>query len=224
MTRPEDTQSETTRCAWAANDAFLISYHDHEWGVPLHDDRALFEFLVLEGAQAGLSWLTILRKRPAYRIAFDDFDPHKVAGYSEAKVAELLANAGIVRNRLKIGAAVRNAQAFLAVQDEFGSFDTYIWQFVNGRPLLNKWKGMEYVPARTPQSDAMSKELVKRGSPSWARLSVMRSCRQSGWSTITWWSASGERNWFDANGQVRTLPMNLSSRSRPRSSSVIEVA
>ncbi len=164
MSPPENTRSENiTRCAWAAGDAFLIAYHDHEWGVPLHDDRALFEFLVLEGAQAGLSWLTILKKRPAYRVAFDQFDPQTVARYSEVKIAELLANAAIVRNRLKIRSAVQNAQAFLAVQDEFGSFDTYIWQFVNGRPLVNDWTGMEYVPARTAQSDAMSKDLIKRG-------------------------------------------------------------
>lgn len=163
MSGPEETRSENIRCAWATGDALLIAYHDHEWGAPLHDDRALFEFLVLEGAQAGLSWLTILKKRPAYRVAFDQFDPRKVAGYDEVKIAELLANAGIVRNRLKIRAAVRNAQAFLAVQDEFGSFDSYIWQFVSGKPLLNGWKGMEYVPARTAQSDAMSKDLIKRG-------------------------------------------------------------
>jgi DNA-3-methyladenine glycosylase I len=141
----------------------MTSYHDQEWGVPLHDDRALFEFLVLEGAQAGLSWLTILKKRPGYRAAFDRFNPRKVARYDEAKVAALLANSAIVRNRLKVRAAVQNAQALLAVQKEFGSFDSYIWKFVDGRPIQNHWRQMHDVPARTPQSDAMSKDLKKRG-------------------------------------------------------------
>jgi DNA-3-methyladenine glycosylase I len=151
-----------TRCAWA-RDALSIQYHDREWGVPLHDDRALFEFLILEGAQAGLSWSTILAKRPAYRAAFDRFDPRKVARYGEEKIAALLANPGIVRNRLKVRAAVRNAQAFLAVQKEFGSFDAYVWQFVGGRPLQSRWRRIEDVPARTAQSDALSKDLAKRG-------------------------------------------------------------
>jgi DNA-3-methyladenine glycosylase I len=151
-----------TRCAWA-RDALSIQYHDCEWGVPLHDDRALFEFLILEGAQAGLSWSTILAKRPAYRAAFDRFDPRKVARYGEEKIAALLANPGIVRNRLKVRAAVRNAQAFLAVQKEFGSFDAYVWQFVGGRPLQSRWRRIEDVPARTAQSDALSKDLAKRG-------------------------------------------------------------
>jgi DNA-3-methyladenine glycosylase I len=160
----EDAPSENAvRCGWAANDALLMAYHDQEWGVPLHDDRALFEFLVLEGAQAGLSWSTILKKRPAYRAAFDHFRPRKVARYSEVKIAALLANAGIVRNRLKIRAAVQNAQALLAVQKEFGSFDTYIWQFVGGQALQNRWRRMQEVPARTMESDAMSKDLAKRG-------------------------------------------------------------
>ena len=151
-----------TRCAWA-QDALSIQYHDREWGVPLHDDRALFEFLILEGAQAGLSWSTILAKRPAYRTAFDRFDPRKVARYGEEKIAALLENPGIVRNRLKVRAAVRNAQAFLAVQKEFGSFDAYVWQFVGGRPLQNRWRRIEDVPARTAQSDALSKDLAHRG-------------------------------------------------------------
>jgi len=151
-----------TRCAWA-RDALSIQYHDREWGVPLHDDRALFEFLILEGAQAGLSWSTILSKRPAYRAAFDRFDPRKVARYGEEKIAALLENPGIVRNRLKVRAAVRNAQAFLAVQKEFGSFDAYVWQFVGGRPLENRWRRIEDVPARTAQSDALSRDLAKRG-------------------------------------------------------------
>ena len=150
------------RCAWA-RDPLSIDYHDREWGVPLHDDRALFEFLILEGAQAGLSWSTILNKRPAYRAAFHRFDPRKVARYDEAQLAALLANPGIVRNRLKIAAAVRNAKAFLAVQKEFGSFDRYVWQFVGGEPRQNRWRKPSDVPARTAESDAMSKDLQKRG-------------------------------------------------------------
>ena len=141
----------------------MTAYHDREWGVPLHDDRALFEFLILEGAQAGLSWSTILKKRPGYRAAFDRFNPRKVARYDEVKIAALLANPAIVRNKLKIRATVQNAQALLAVQKEFGTFDTYIWQFVHGRPIQNQWPQMQDVPARTPQSDAMSKDLKKRG-------------------------------------------------------------
>jgi DNA-3-methyladenine glycosylase I len=151
------------RCAWAGSNALMMAYHDQEWGVPLHEDRALFEFLILEGAQAGLSWSTILNKRPAYRAAFDRFDPKKVARYDEAKIAALLENAGIVRNRLKIRGAVRNAQSFLAVQKEFGSFDAYIWQFTGGHPLQPRHRRPEDVPARTPESDAMSKDLAKRG-------------------------------------------------------------
>ena len=150
------------RCAWA-RDEISIAYHDAEWGVPLHDDRRLFELLILEGAQAGLSWITILKKRAAYRAAFDRFDPRKVARYDEARIAVLLANDGIVRNRLKIRAAVQNAQSFLAVQKEFGTFDRYIWQFVDGRPLQNRWRRVEQLPARTERSDAMSKDLAKRG-------------------------------------------------------------
>ncbi len=141
----------------------MIAYHDEEWGVPVHDDRRLFEFLILEGAQAGLSWETILNKRENYRWAFDRFDPKKVARYDRRKVRELLANAGIVRNRLKIAAAVSNARAFLAVQKEFGSFDHYIWQFVGGRPKSNDWGKSQRVPAFTPESDAMSKDLKLRG-------------------------------------------------------------
>jgi DNA-3-methyladenine glycosylase I len=151
-----------SRCGWAT-DPLSVVYHDEEWGVPVHDDRRLFEFLILEGAQAGLSWITILKKRPAYRAAFDRFDPRKVARYDDTKIAALLANDGIVRNRLKVRAAVRNAQAFLAVQKEFGSFDRYIWQFVGAKPLINRRRSHGDVPARTDQSDAMSKDLVKRG-------------------------------------------------------------
>ncbi|HEY7209749.1 MAG TPA: DNA-3-methyladenine glycosylase I [Bryobacteraceae bacterium] len=155
--------AEITRCSWAGTDPLMIEYHDREWGVPLHDDRALFEFLVLEGAQAGLSWMTILRKREAYRKAFDRFDPRKVAKYDDRKLASLLENPGIVRNRLKVHAAVRNARAFLAVQKEFGSFDKYVWAFVGGEPIVNRWRNTSQVPARTPESDALSKDLVQRG-------------------------------------------------------------
>lgn len=141
----------------------MIAYHDTEWGVPLHEDNAFFEFLILEGAQAGLSWSTILRKRDAYRAAFDHFQPRKVARYTEKKIESLLANPGIVRNRLKVLSAVRNAQAFLSIQKEFGSFDAYIWRFVEGRPIQSHLQATEAPPARTSQSDAMSKDLVKRG-------------------------------------------------------------
>lgn len=150
------------RCNWATNE-LNIPYHDTEWGVPVHDDRLLLEFLILEGAQAGLSWDTILRKREAYRKAFDNFDAVKVARYSDAKCSRLLLNEGIIRNRLKIASAVGNAKAFLAIQREFGSFDTYIWGFVGGKPIVNKPKGLGDVPARTEISDAISKDLKKRG-------------------------------------------------------------
>lgn len=150
------------RCGWAKND-LAIQYHDTEWGVPLHDDRGLFEFLILEGAQAGLSWDTILAKRENYRKAFDNFDAAKVAKYSEAKRAKLLLNPGIIRNRLKVASAVSNAKAFLKVQKEFGSFDKYIWNFVGGKPIVNKWKEIGQVPAKTEVSDAISKDLKKRG-------------------------------------------------------------
>ncbi|HEU0140668.1 MAG TPA: DNA-3-methyladenine glycosylase I [Bryobacteraceae bacterium] len=149
------------RCPWAKSDLDIL-YHDSEWGVPQHDDRVLFEFLILEGAQAGLSWATILKKRENYRSAFDGFDPAVIARYEERKIGELLANSGIVRNRLKISAAVRNARSFLDVIDEFGTFDRYIWQFVNGTPVVNAWRTVDEVPARTPVSDAMSKDLAKR--------------------------------------------------------------
>jgi DNA-3-methyladenine glycosylase I len=151
------------RCEWGNSSALYIDYHDKEWGVPVHDERTLFEFLILEGAQAGLSWSTILNKRQAYLQAFDHFEPTKVASYDDAKVQQLLANPGIVRNRLKIQAAIQNARSFLAVQDQYGSFDTYIWQFVDGKPVLNNWKSLQEIPATTKESDAMSKELKKRG-------------------------------------------------------------
>jgi DNA-3-methyladenine glycosylase I len=150
------------RCGWARNE-LAIRYHDEEWGVPVHDDRQWFEFITLEGAQAGLSWDTILRKRDAYRRAFKEFDPARVAKFGDRDVRRLLADAGIVRNRLKINSAVGNAKAFLAVQREFGTFDDYIWRFMGGRPRINKWRALKQVPARTAESDAMSKELIGRG-------------------------------------------------------------
>lgn len=153
----------TVRCAWAESDPLYQSYHDNEWGVPLHDDRRLFELLILEGMQAGLSWITILRKRKNFRTAFNQFDPNMIAHYNERSIKALLSNEGIIRNRLKIKAAVRNAQAFLEVQKEFGSFDTYIWGFVNGKQKKNAWKHLKEIPARTEISDAMSKDLRKRG-------------------------------------------------------------
>lgn len=150
------------RCDWARND-LAIKYHDEEWGVPQHDDRKLFEFLILEGAQAGLSWDTILRKRENYREAFDDFDAQKIALYDEKKQAELLQNEGIIRNRLKIASAIQNAKAFLEIQKEFGSFDKYIWNFVGGKPIVNKWKSLSEVPAKTEISDKLGKDLKKHG-------------------------------------------------------------
>jgi DNA-3-methyladenine glycosylase I len=151
-----------TRCAWAQTPKG-ITYHDKEWGSPVHDDRALFEFLILEGAQAGLSWETILNKREAYRKAFAEFDPARVARFTAARVQRLLADPGIVRNRLKVGSAVSNAKAFLAVQREFGSFDQYVWRFVGGTPRMNRWQTPKEVPARTAESDALSRDLQQRG-------------------------------------------------------------
>jgi DNA-3-methyladenine glycosylase I len=151
-----------SRCTWAKTE-LSIPYHDREWGVPVHDDRVLFEFLNLEGAQAGLSWETILKKRDSYRAAFDQWDARKIARYDERKVAELLANPGIVRNRLKVAATIRNAQVFLDVQKEFGSFDQFLWQFVGGQPIQNARRELKEIPARTAESDAMSKVLLKRG-------------------------------------------------------------
>ncbi len=154
--------STLVRCAWARNQ-LSIRYHDKEWGVPTHGDRRLFEFLILEGAQAGLSWDTILRKRANYRAAFDHFDPKRIARYDRRKIQSLLGNSSIIRNRLKIASTVQNAKAFLKVQDEFGSFDRYIWQFVDRKQRVNSWRSLKQIPARTPQSDAMSKDLKKRG-------------------------------------------------------------
>lgn len=152
-----------TRCAWTANNPFNNEYHDKEWGVPVHNDQKLFEFLILDAFQAGLSWLTILKKRDNFRKAFDNFEVKKVALYDENKIQELLNNAGIIRNKLKVRAAVTNAQIFLKIQKEFGSFDKYIWQFVNNKPIINIWKKKEEVPVSTKKSDAMSIDLKKRG-------------------------------------------------------------
>jgi DNA-3-methyladenine glycosylase I len=151
------------RCAWAGTDPLMVAYHDHEWGVPVHDDQRFFEFLVLEGSQAGLSWSTVLNKREAYRKAFAGFDPARVARFGKRDVERLLKNEGIIRNRLKIESAIRNAKAFLAIQDEHGSFDAWVWRFVGGGPIVNRRRGMRDVPATTPESDALSKELRRRG-------------------------------------------------------------
>jgi DNA-3-methyladenine glycosylase I len=152
-----------TRCEWAGSNPLYIEYHDREWGVPEHNDRKLFELLILEGAQAGLSWLTVLKKRNNYRKAFDNFDAKKIARYDSRKINELLRNEGIIRNRLKVEATIQNAKAFLGVQKEFGSFNTYIWGFVNGTPVRNRWRTIQDIPSKTDISDAMSKELKKRG-------------------------------------------------------------
>lgn len=155
--------TELFRCPWAGNDPDYVAYHDTEWGVPVHDDRLHFEFLILEGAQAGLSWSTILKKRANYRHAFNNFDPQRVAAYDDTKIEELLANPGIIRNRLKVTAAVRNARRFLEVQEEFGNFDAYIWSFVGGRPIVNAWESLRQLPAETAESRALSKDLKSRG-------------------------------------------------------------
>jgi len=160
---PRSGSDGKSRCRWAGTDPLYVAYHDREWGCPVHDDRTLFEFLVLEGAQAGLSWITILRKRPAYRAAFDGFDPCRVAAYDGAKIEALLADAGIVRNRRKIEAAVRNAQAFRAIQGEYGTFDAYLWRFVSGAPVQNDWRCQAEIPAKTPVSEALSRDLSRRG-------------------------------------------------------------
>ena len=159
---PDDPAKK--RCTWVRGDnPLMLTYHDREWGVPVHDDRTHFEFLILEGAQAGLSWTTILNKREAYRLAFDNFDPAKVARYTAARIEKLLQNPGIIRNRLKIESSVRNAKAFLKVQEEFGTFDAYSWRFVDGKPKRNKWTRMQQIPATSTESDAFSKDLKKRG-------------------------------------------------------------
>jgi DNA-3-methyladenine glycosylase I len=154
--------ADLKRCSWARS-PLSIAYHDNEWGLPTHKDRTLFEFLILEGAQAGLNWETILNKREGYRTAFDGFDPERIARYNSRKIDSLLHNPGIIRNRLKVASAIKNAKAFLQIQREFGSFDKYVWEFVEGRPMVNRWKSADRLPASTPQSDAMSKDLKKRG-------------------------------------------------------------
>lgn len=155
--------TELTRCAWAGTEQIYIDYHDNEWGVPLHDDQRLFEMLILEGMQAGLSWITVLKKREDFRAAFDNFDAKKIAGYGEEKIAELMGNAKIICNRRKITAAIGNAKAFLEIQKEFGSFDKFIWDYVGGVPIVNRFKNLREVPANTPLSDKISKDLKKRG-------------------------------------------------------------
>ena len=153
----------THRCEWPGDDPLYVNYHDQEWGVPVHDDRTLFEFLVLEGAQAGLSWITILRRRENYRQAFDNFEPEKVARYNQAKIESLLQDPGIIRNKLKVNSAVQNAKAFLRIQEEFGSFNKYIWEFVDHQPIINTWTQLNQIPASTPLSETISKDLKKRG-------------------------------------------------------------
>lgn len=155
--------TDKPRCAWCGTEPFYVAYHDEEWGVPVHDERTLFEFLVLEGAQAGLSWATILKKREGYRRAFDNFDVEKVARYTDTDVARLLGDSGIVRNRLKVASAIGNARATLAVRDEFGGLDAYFWRFVDGRPIINAWQNLAQIPAHTPLSDTISKDMKKRG-------------------------------------------------------------
>ncbi len=160
----KDIENESKhRCGWCESSQIYKEYHDNEWGQPVHDDQYLFEMLILEGAQAGLSWITVLKKREHYRMAYDNFDAHKMAYYDEIKIEELLQNAGIIRNKLKIKSAILNAKAFLKIVKEFGSFDTYIWQFVNNKPIINTWENYRQAPTRTPESDAMSKDLLKRG-------------------------------------------------------------
>lgn len=154
---------DLVRCAWVGTDPLSVEYHDREWGVPVHDDRILFEFLILEGMQAGLSWMTILRKRDNFRSAYDDFDPTKIARYDQVKFEELMDNPGVIRNRRKIEAAAQNARAFQAVQIEFGSFDAYMWQFVGGKPKVNSWKSMAEIPAQTDESLILSVDLKQRG-------------------------------------------------------------
>lgn len=155
--------AQIRRCEWAGSDPLYLRYHDTEWGVPIHDDIRIFEFLTLEGAQAGLSWLTVLRKRDSYRNAFDGFDYEKIAEYDGAKVKALLANPGIIRNRLKIRSVIGNARAFMRIRDEFGTFNEYAWGFVGGRTIVNKWKELKQLPARSAESDSMSKDMRKRG-------------------------------------------------------------
>ena len=161
--KKSNISKSVNRCEWCGTDPLYVEYHDEDWGVPVHDDRILFEFLILEGAQAGLSWITILKKRENYKNLFDDFDVIKVSKYTEKKIAKLLENPGIIRNKLKVNSTVTNAQAFIKVQKEFGSFDKYIWKFVDGKPIVNKFKSLKEIPSKTEISDLMSKDLKKRG-------------------------------------------------------------
>ena len=194
---------EPTRCAWVnLADPQMVEYHDCEWGMPVHDDRKHFEFLVLEGAQAGLSWSTVLHKREGYRRAFSNFDAEKVARFTDKHIEKLLLDPSIIRNRQKIVSAIRNAQAFLAVQEEFGSFDAYAWRFVDGCPQLNRWTGDRAIPATSPQSDAFSKDLKARGSASSGQPSSMRTCRRSEWSTTIWSTASDIRKFRRREGRL----------------------
>jgi DNA-3-methyladenine glycosylase I len=169
------------RCAWPTNDPLMIEYHDREWGVPLHDDRKFFEFIVLDSFQAGLSWATILRKRKNFRAAFDDFNPVLIAGYRAEKVDELLNNPGIIRNRAKINATVKNARAFLEIQKAFGAFDRYIWQFVGGKPIINHWKSIAELPVKTSEAEIMSRDLIGKGLVLSDRPPAMPLCRRLVW-------------------------------------------
>ena len=171
------------RCPWGDSDPLYVSYHDHEWGVPTHDDQKLFEMLILEGAQAGLSWITVLKKRENYRRAFSKFDPRRVARYDARKVERLLSNDGIIRNRLKVASSIKNARAFLAVQEEFGSFDRYVWGFVDGRPTQNTWARLKDIPAQTTTSDTMSKDLKRRGFSFVGSTICYAFMEATGWST-----------------------------------------
>jgi len=175
------TAKKLKRCGWGESDPMYLRYHDGEWGVPVHNDRRLFEMLILEGTQAGLSWLIVLRKREEYRKAFDNFDACRIARYTEKRVQNLLSNPGIIRNRLKITAAIDNARAFLKVQEEFGSFDKFLWSFVGGKPRQNRFKRLQEIPTRTPESDAMSRELKKRGSVLLGLRYATPSCRRLAW-------------------------------------------
>jgi DNA-3-methyladenine glycosylase I len=179
---PETKDEAMVRCSWCGSDPLYMAYHDQEWGVPLHDDRRLFEMLTLEGAQAGLSWLTILRKREGYRRAFAGFDPERVAAFTDNDVARLLADPGIVRNRLKVASTLSNARAVLDVQSRYGSLDAFLWSFVDGRPIRNRWESMTEIPARTTLSDTMSKELKRHGFRFvGSTICSMPSCRQPAW-------------------------------------------
>lgn len=191
------------RCGWCGDDSLYVSYHDEEWGVPVKDDALLFEFLTLETFQAGLSWITVLRKRENFRRAFDQFDYHKIARYSEAKITSLLNDPGIIRNQLKVRAAVTNAQVYLEVQQEFGSFSNYIWGFVDGTPIHNTWKSLKEVPASTPLSDAISKDLKKGDLSLWDQPWSTHTCKPPAWSTTTSWNVSDIKRYNLVGAQGR---------------------